>query len=84
MKNNIKIEEVGDINSDYPYLEVFLSGDLSPFLEVSIRNKKLLFKMYVHKKDIILSSEEWEYIYKEANEFLPRVLKNEDDYLNWS
>ena len=84
MNSNIRIEEVGDINSDYPYLEVFFNGEVSPFLEVSIYNKELSFKIYSVKKDIILNYEEWEYIYKIANEFLPRALKNEDDYLNWS
>lgn len=83
MKSNIKIEEVGDINSDYPYLEVFYAGDIAPFLEISIDNRKLSFKIYSNKKDILLNYEEWEYIHKVANEFLPSALKNEDDYLNW-
>lgn len=83
MKSNIKIEEVGDINSDYPYLEVFFNDESSPFLEVSIYNEELSFKIYPIKKDIILTNQEWDYINKTANEFLPRALKNEDDYLNW-
>jgi hypothetical protein len=83
MKGNIKIEEAGDINSDYPYLEVFYGEDIAPFLEISIDNKTLSFKIYSNKKDILLNSKEWEYIHKIANDFLPRVLKNEDDYLNW-
>ncbi|ASW74897.1 hypothetical protein IQ37_12635 [Chryseobacterium piperi] len=83
MKKNIRIEEVGDINSDYPYLEVFLEGDTSPFLEIAINNKELLFKIYTLKQNILLSYEEWEYIQKVANDFLPRALKDEDDYLKW-
>ena len=83
MKSNIKIEEVGDINSDYPYLEVFFNDESSPFLEVSICNEELSFKIYPIKKDIILTNQEWDHINKTANEFLPRALKNEDDYLNW-
>ncbi|MDH6252590.1 hypothetical protein M2347_002317 [Chryseobacterium sp. H1D6B] len=83
MKSNIRIEEVGEINSDYPYLEVFLNDESSPFLEVSIINKELSFKIYSVKKDINLTNKEWEYINKTASEFLPRALKNEDDYLNW-
>ncbi|MBL1220601.1 hypothetical protein JET18_07110 [Chryseobacterium sp. L7] len=82
MNENIRIEEVGDINSDYPYLEVFLNDELSPFLEISIDDKELSFKIYSVKKDIILNYEGWKYIYEAANEFLPRALKNEDDYLN--
>ncbi|MDQ0593692.1 hypothetical protein QFZ37_002061 [Chryseobacterium ginsenosidimutans] len=83
MKSNIRIEEVGDVNSDYPYLEVFYTGDIAPFLEISINNRKLSFKIYNSGKDILLNYEEWEYIHKTANEFLPIALKNEDDYLNW-
>ncbi len=53
MKSNIKIEEVGDINSDYPYLEVFYTGDIAPFLEISINNRKLSFKIYNSEKDAL-------------------------------
>lgn len=80
--NNIKIEEVGDINSNYPYLEVFHNGDTTPFLEISIYEKELAFKIYAIGKDILLNDGEWKYIQKIANDFLPRVLKNEDDYLS--
>ncbi|WP_284460873.1 hypothetical protein [Chryseobacterium sp.] len=80
MKNNIRIEEVGDINSEYPYLEVFFNEDISPFLEIAINNKELSFKIYTLEKDIILSYEEWVYIQKTASDFLPRALKDEDDY----
>ncbi|MGD1318735.1 hypothetical protein [Chryseobacterium sp. 2R14A] len=83
MKSNIKIEEVGDINSDYPYLEVFYGEDIAPFLEISIDNRRLCFKIYSNKKETLLNYEEWEYVHKVANEFLPRALKNEDDYLKW-
>lgn len=81
---NIRIEEVGDINSEYPYLEIFLKDNLIPFLEISISLKKeLSFKFYTSKVDILLEIEEWEYILKTAKDFLPRALKNEDDYLNF-
>jgi len=81
--NNIRIEEVGDINSEYPYLEFFFNKDVSPFLEIAIDNKELSFKIHSLEKDIILSYEEWTYIQKIANDFLPRVLKDEDDYNNY-
>nr|WP_315034104.1 hypothetical protein [uncultured Chryseobacterium sp.] len=82
-KNNIRIEEVGDINSEYPYLEVFFNEDVSPFLEIAIYNKELSFKFYTLEKDIVLSYEEWTHIQKTANDFLPQVLKDEDDYNNY-
>lgn len=48
---NIRIEEVGDINADYPYLEVFLKDGTSPFLEVAISDdKELSFKFYASSK----------------------------------
>ncbi len=81
---NIRIEEVGDINSEYPYLEIFLKDDSMPFLEVSISLKKeLSFKFNASKRDILLEVEEWEHILETAKAFLPEVLKNEDDYLNF-
>lgn len=56
---------------------------MNPFLEVSIDDKQLSFKIYNLGKDIRLTNEDWEYIHKTTNDFLPRALKNEDDYLNW-
>ncbi|HBZ66349.1 MAG TPA: hypothetical protein DEO70_05875 [Bacteroidales bacterium] len=82
---NIKIEEVGDINFDYPYLEIFSKNDKIPFLEISISERKeLSLKFYASKTDIQLNIEEWEYILSIAKEFLPRALKNEDDFLKLS
>lgn len=83
MEKNIRVEEVGDINSDYPYLEFFFKKKLSPFMEVAIFNRELTFKLYSTNNDISLNREDWEFILKTANEFLPRVLKNEDDYLGF-
>lgn len=80
---NIRIEEVGDINTEYPYLEIYLKDDLAPFLEVSISlEKELSFKFYASKTDILLDVKEWEYILETAKVFLPRAIKNEDDYLS--
>lgn len=80
---NIRIEKVGDIHSDYPYLEIFLKGEGSPFLEASISSDKTLcFKIYSSNKDILLKSNELKYILSVAQEFLLPALKNEDDLLN--
>jgi len=82
---NIRIEEVGDINSDYPYLEVFLKENMSPFLEVSISDDKELFlKFYASSIDVQIDVEEWEYILSTAKDFLPKALKNEDDFFNYN
>ena len=81
---NIRIEEVGDINSDYPYLEVFLKNSTHPFLEIAIsEGKELSFKFYASKTDVQIDIEEWEFILSTAKSFLPRALKNEDDFLNF-
>jgi hypothetical protein len=82
---NIRIEEVGDINSDFPYLEVFLKEDTTPFLEIAIsEDKELFFKIYASKTDVQLEVKEWEFILSTANNFLLKALKNEDDFLNFS
>lgn len=82
---NIRIEEVGDIHSQYPYLEVFLKETSTPFLEVSIlENKQLNFKLYPSKIDLNFNIEDWEFIFSTAKDFLPRALKNEDDFSKFS
>jgi len=82
---SIKIEEVGDINSDFPYLEVFSNNNESPFLEIGISaEKELSFKFYTLKFDVVIGLEDWEYILSTAKSFLPKALKNEDNFLNFS
>ncbi len=79
------IEEVGDIHSDYPYLEVFLKESTSPFLEIAIsEDKTLSIKFYASQTDVLLDVDEWSFILSTATDFLPRSLKNKDDYLNFS
>lgn len=81
---NIRIEEVGDINFDFPYLQVFSQGAINPFLEIGIsEEKKVFFKFYPTSIDILLNIEEWEYILETAKAFLPEALKNESDFLNY-
>lgn len=82
---NIRIEEVGDINFDYSYLEIFLNDSKSPILEIGISDEKqLVFKFYTCKVDVLMNVEEWEYILSVAKDFLPRALKNEEDFLNFT
>ena len=81
---NIIIEKVSDINSDYPYLEVFLSKDRKLILEVSITERKeLSFKYYPSKEVVELGIEDMEYILSTSRNFLPRELENEEDILNF-
>jgi hypothetical protein len=82
---NLRIEEVGDINFDYPYLEIFLEGNNNPFMEIGISEEKQLnFKFYASKADVLMNTEQWTYILSVANDFLQRALKNEEDFLNFT
>lgn len=75
---NIKVEKVGDINFVFPYLEVFSKNSKNPFLEIGISNdRKLNFKFYASKDDVILTVEEFEYLLFEAKDFLEKALNDE-------
>lgn len=75
---SIRIEFVGDINSTYPYLEVFQEQVLAPFMEVGITDsKELCFKFYPTAEKLTLSLEQWERILTVAKDFLPKSLANE-------
>lgn len=78
---NIRIEEVATVDFTYPYLEVFYLGSLSPFLEVGITDeRKLNFKFYSYPHEINLNESDIDRIVATAKEFLPKALKNEDDF----
>ncbi len=84
-KQNIRIEEVGDINFDYPYLEVFYKNSNKPFLDIGITSEKELnFKFYPFDVELELTMGDLEKILNTAKDFLPQALKNEDDFLNWN
>lgn len=83
-KQNIRIEEVADINFDYPYLEVFYKNSDKPFLDIGITSERELnFKFYPSFIGLDLTKDDLENILNSAKDFLPKALKNEDDYLNW-
>jgi hypothetical protein len=76
---NIKIEEVGEINFDFPYLEVFSKNNKDPFLEIGISDdRKLNFKFYASKDDVIINVEEFEYLLLQAKDFLEKAPNNKD------
>lgn len=81
---NIRIEEVGDINVIYPYLEVFLDNETSPFLDIGINDdREITFKYYASQRDVTLGVEDWEHILNTAKDFLPKALANEDTFNKW-
>jgi hypothetical protein len=80
----VRIEEVSDVNFDFPYLEVFYLESLNPFLDIGIsESNQLEFKLYPNQSEINLSIDDLDYILGIAKEFLPKALKNEQDYMNW-
>jgi hypothetical protein len=81
---NIRIELVSDVNSDYCYLEIFINKNQNPFLEISISNtKELIFKFYPNEEQLLLNTEELELILSKAKDFLPKELKNREDFLKF-
>ncbi len=54
---DVRIEQVGDVNTIYPYLEVCVADETSPFLEISISSEKeLVYKFYPSQQHLLLSS----------------------------
>jgi hypothetical protein len=78
----IRIEEVGDINFRFPYMEAFIGKSFNPFLDIGVtKDKNLAFKFYASKKDVVLSIEDLERIVVLSKEFSKRVLTDEKYYL---
>ena len=75
---NILFETVGDINSTYPYLCIYDKKDqINPFMEIAITNdKQLQYIIYAGTRDITLTTENWDYIWKKAQEFFVWTLAN--------
>lgn len=77
----IRIEQVGDINCTYSYLEIFQEGETAPFLEVSVTDsKELSFTFWPVLTEIKLTLDQYEKILTTAKEFMPEVIKNEEDF----
>lgn len=77
----LKYIMVSDISKKYPFLEVFSGGSNELIMEIDVTdNKELCFRFYPSKKTLELSIENWEDISRTAKEFLPKVIKNEEDY----
>ncbi|MEN9612824.1 MAG: hypothetical protein RLZZ628_3638 [Bacteroidota bacterium] len=83
MNKKIRIEQLSDINFDYPYLEVFYEGLTQPFIDIGITDdKQLNFKFYACSTEMDLSIEAFDYIRITAKKFLSQALKDEQDFLN--
>jgi hypothetical protein len=76
---NLIFEKVGDINSLYPYICVYMIGEKNPFMEISVTDeKKLALTFYANEKDVSLSAEQWDEVARRGRDFLPKALADED------
>ena len=81
---SIRIDNVGDVNTTYNYLEVFHESAIDPFLEVSITDgKELCFKIYPLAEAFTLSQAEWDRILAVSKDFLPKTIANEESFQRW-
>ena len=80
----IRIDNVGDINTTYNYLEVFHESAIDPFLVVSITDaKELCFKIYPLAEAFTRSQVERERILAVSKDFLPKTIANEEGFQRW-
>ena len=75
----LQFEKIGDINSDFPYLAVYLIGTADPIMEIGIDDaNEIKFVIYPSSKNsYILNLLDWNEILRVAEEFLPRALEDE-------
>jgi hypothetical protein len=75
MSYGLVFEKVGDINSLYPYICVYMEGEGNPFMEIAVtEEKQLAFTFYVNDKNVVLSVEQWDEIARRGREFLPKAI----------
>ncbi|MBF7978762.1 MULTISPECIES: hypothetical protein [Rahnella] len=79
MNDCLVFEKVGDINTEYPYLNVYIYGCSDPFMEISISHEKnILFTLFLATDNIVLSSEQWIEIKCKSDLFLKKTLADEE------
>lgn len=79
MNFGLIFEKVGDINSTYPYLCVYLEGKSNPFMEVGVKeDKTLAFTLYKNDESVSLSVDQWDEIVRRGRKFLPRAISDEE------
>ncbi|MAQ41498.1 hypothetical protein [Mesonia oceanica] len=77
----LRFEKVGDISSKYPFVEVCFEKEREPLMEISITDdKELSFKIYGSKTTTEFTLQHWEEILKIAKDFLPKAIKDEEDF----
>lgn len=80
----LRFELVGDINTSYPYLNVYFDGAMESFLEIGVTaDKELQFALSANAPEAPLTVEEWSLILDKSREFHPRVIANEAAAEKW-
>ncbi|WP_124602565.1 hypothetical protein [Burkholderia sp. Bp8963] len=75
MSFGLVFEKIGDINSLYPYICVYVEGEANPFMEIGVtEDKRLEFSIYINDKSMALSVEQWGEIERCGKEFLPKAI----------
>jgi hypothetical protein len=76
--NELYIEKVGDVNSEYPYLEVFFKDSNEPFMEIAVsNNQQPLFTIYPQNKSISLTLEELNKLILAGKDFVKSIIEDE-------
>ncbi|GAB5094621.1 hypothetical protein [Caballeronia sp. GAFFF2] len=79
MNYGLIFEKVGDVNSLYPYICVYVEGEGNAFMEIGVTDEKqLAFTFYANDKNVALTIEQWEEIVKRGREFLPKAIADEE------
>lgn len=79
MMHELIFEKVGDVHSTYPYLSVYLQGEVEPFLEIAVTDERdLAFTVYPRESNLVLGVEDLTEILNRAAIFLPQALENND------
>ena len=80
----LKFEKVGDINSDFPYINVYLVDFDEPIIEIAVdEHNNIKFVMYKNNiNDVVLSVENLKEILRVGEDFLPKALEDQKSELN--
>lgn len=75
----LQFERIGDVNSDFPYLLVYVTGIADAFMEIGINEEKSInFVIYPNlQRNYSLNIADWNEILRMAEEFLPKALADE-------
>jgi hypothetical protein len=77
VKKQLEFEKVGDINSDFPYLCVYLKGENDPFMEIGISRAQAIEFIFYPGQKKLLSFSQWTEVAERARVFLKAEIANQ-------